>query len=154
MNATVVMDYLRELCRDLDEKRPLKPFARVCRTLTPLALPAALTLGLSGCPSQAVNLYAGPPMTEICDDGRDNDNDNLTDCSDQDCLQHISCVAAPTIAAPMPTPDPPVPPVQQPPGVEICTDGLDNDQDGQTDCADQDCDSDSGCVEVYGSPFL
>jgi len=33
--------------------------------------------------------------------------------------------------------------------VEICNDGIDNDNDGFTDCEDSDCDSDSSCaVEI------
>jgi hypothetical protein len=30
--------------------------------------------------------------------------------------------------------------------VEICDDGIDNDNDGFIDCDDIDCDSDTGCV--------
>ena len=41
-----------------------------------------------------------------------------------------------------------------PPAAEICTDGIDNDRDGNTDCADDDCSEIDACsaVNVYGAP--
>jgi hypothetical protein len=52
------------------------------------------------------------PTDEDCGDGVDNDQDGLTDCEDEDCLDEC---------------------------IEDCGDGIDNDQDGLTDCEDEDC---------------
>lgn len=60
---------------------------------------------------------------EICDDGIDNDKDNLIDCEDIDCVGDPACV-------------------------EVCDDGIDNDGDGRVDCDDSDCDGDASCVEI------
>ena len=50
---------------------------------------------------------------EVCDDGLDNDFDELVDCIDPDCIG--SCP-------------------------ELCADEIDNDGDGAVDCYDEDCD--------------
>ena len=52
--------------------------------------------------------------TEICDDGIDNDGDDLVDLADPDCQT-------------------------QPPTEEICDNGADDDGDGLADAADPDC---------------
>ena len=36
---------------------------------------------------------------------------------------------------------------------EVCNDNVDNDRDGQLDCADPDCGSSEFCVQVYGVPM-
>ncbi|MDJ0806605.1 MAG: hypothetical protein QNJ78_07190 [Gammaproteobacteria bacterium] len=69
-----------------------------------------------------------PPVPEICDDGIDNDGDDLIDCDDStDCNSDPVC--------------------DQPPPIEpeICDDGIDNDADGLTDCSDKDCRRDPAC---------
>ncbi|MFT4625778.1 MAG: hypothetical protein ACI8PZ_004449 [Myxococcota bacterium] len=53
------------------------------------------------------------PFIENCDDGLDNDQDDLVDCIDPDCLGDCP---------------------------ELCGDSLDNDGDAFIDCADNDCD--------------
>ena len=58
------------------------------------------------------NASAFPGAKEICDDGIDNDGDNLIDNDDSDCI---------TL------------------GPEICDDGIDNDGDGLIDNDDSDC---------------
>ena len=66
------------------------------------------------------------PITEICDDGIDNDNDGLVDCSDVDCFGDPACVG---------------------PAFEFnCSNGLDDDLDGLVDCADFDCTFDPACL--------
>jgi hypothetical protein len=57
------------------------------------------------------------PTPEVCDDGIDNDCDELADCSDPDCATAPSC-------------NPPV---------EVCDDCVDNDGDGLVDFEDPDC---------------
>ena len=37
------------------------------------------------------------------------------------------------------------------PGPELCTNGIDDDQDGKTDCADPDCTKQPGCFEICGN---
>ncbi len=62
---------------------------------------------------------------EICDNGLDDDGDNLVDCDDVDCVNDPNCVT---------------------PGVELfCANGLDDDNDGLVDCADPDCAADPSC---------
>lgn len=63
---------------------------------------------------------AGPPLKEVCDDGKDNDGDKLVDCADSDCKSAANCQ-------------------------ESCSDGKDNDLDDKVDCADPDCVSDLAC---------
>lgn len=63
------------------------------------------------------------PRDEICQDGRDNDQDGQTDCLDPDCSDLESCD-------------------------EDCSDGLDNDQDELVDCQDPECEGQEPCLEV------
>jgi hypothetical protein len=60
------------------------------------------------------------PSQEACDDGVDNDCDDLIDCDDPDCADAPNCSTCI-------------------PSQEACDDGVDNDCDGATDCADSDC---------------
>ena len=64
-----------------------------------------------------------PLCAEDCIDGIDNDNNGLTDCFDPDCVYAPGCP-------------------------ESCSDGIDNDSDGDTDCADLACSLDISCVEI------
>ncbi len=61
-------------------------------------------------------------VSEICDDGIDNDGDTLVDCDDPDCGGHPNCTVP-----------------------EICDDGIDNDGDTLVDCNDPDCTGDPSC---------
>ena len=63
-----------------------------------------------------------------CADGKDNDNDGLTDCKDTDCLAYCAGKSENTAA--------------------LCQDTKDNDEDGKTDCLDSDCAKDSACLET------
>jgi hypothetical protein len=40
-------------------------------------------------------------------------------------------------------------------GEDVCDDGVDNDGDGVTDCADSDCEADPSCgaTPMYATPF-
>jgi hypothetical protein len=90
-----------------------------------------------------------PPSAETnCTDDIDEDCDGDTDCLDSDCLGDPSC---PTCG------DGTCDEGEDqcncsndcgtPPSAETnCTDGIDEDCDGDTDCADSDCAADSACV--------
>jgi probable HAF family extracellular repeat protein len=68
-----------------------------------------------------------PPVPEVCDDGVDNDGDDLIDCNDS-----ADCSTDPTCSTPT-----------EP---EVCDDNIDNDGDGLTDCLDRlDCRQDPAC---------
>jgi hypothetical protein len=64
-------------------------------------------------------LGAGCSVTEVCDDGRDNDDDGLADCDDGDCSYNPYGYCEATEQA--------------------CSGGDDEDDDGATDCEDEDC---------------
>lgn len=83
----------------------------------------------------------------LCNDGLDNDNDGYTDCGDYDCSRNDAvnvCDETPTTE---PTPEPTPPTDVTPPADSSttersdasCSDGLDNDSDGKTDCSDPGC---------------
>lgn len=92
-----------------------------------------------------------PPSTETnCTDGNDEDCDGLTDCDDADCDGDPAC---PTCGDA--TCDTGLGENQcscpadcgTPPSTETnCTDGNDEDCDGNTDCADADCVDDPACI--------
>lgn len=101
MDGDRILEYLRELCLDLDAGRRARRFVDWRRSMTPLALPLALGVGVaaSGC------------AREDCGDGVDNDRDGLIDSADPDC-EGSSPIIPPSIseyAAPMPAHLPPVP---------------------------------------------
>ena len=77
--------------------------------------------GVAGCSDDD----GGNPSTENnCTDGIDNDEDGLTDCDDDDCINDAACQVL----------------VE-----DICDDTIDNDGDGLTDCDDDDCAGDIAC---------
>jgi hypothetical protein len=65
------------------------------------------------------------PSPEQCDDGADNDCDELVDCADPNCAVSAACDDC---------------------SPEICGNGEDEDCDGRIDCADEACVFDPGCV--------
>jgi len=68
----------------------------------------------------------GENTTELCTDGKDNDGDGNSDCSDSNCDNIGVCEV----------------------GTEdTCNDGKDNDYDGYYDCSDTDCYSDANCFD-------
>lgn len=91
-----------------------------------------------------------PGFLEVCDDTVDNDCDLATDCMDSSCTGHPACPACgntncesgETSCNCSADCGPPV-------GAEVvnatCLDGIDNDCDGFTDCADSDCAAQVGC---------
>ncbi|MHC5091204.1 MAG: CE1 family esterase, partial [Planctomycetota bacterium] len=91
-----------------------------------------------------------PPATEtVCDDGIDDDCDGYTDCDDIDCDSDPACQSSYCGDG---TCDPGEDPCNcsddcgTPPATETnCTDGIDEDCDGQADCDDADCDGDPAC---------
>jgi hypothetical protein len=65
-------------------------------------------------------------VSEVCNDGLDNDCDGFVDCADSDCSANPAC-------GPICVP-------------EVCNDGVDNDCDGLSDCADPDCSVNPACL--------
>ncbi len=137
MDPRSVVDYLKVLCRDLDEGRRPNRF-NLRRILAPVAVPAAMTfaLGAPGCLEPVED-----DEEVICDDGFDNDDDGWVDCDDADCDEDEACIAIALYAVPMEEID--------------CTDGLDNDEDGFIDCDDSDCEMDDACrmIALYAAPM-
>ncbi|MGQ9590104.1 MAG: hypothetical protein ACUVYA_07400 [Planctomycetota bacterium] len=64
---------------------------------------------------------AGGAQVEICNNGVDDDGDQLVDCADPDCAEDPACRK------------------------ENCTNGVDDDGDQLVDCADPDCAEDPAC---------
>jgi lysophospholipase L1-like esterase len=90
-----------------------------------------------------------PPETESsCADGIDEDCDLDTDCADVDCDDDLACPVCGDGACDFEedqcncTADCGTPPETE----ASCTDGIDEDCDLETDCADADCDDDSACI--------
>jgi len=178
MNGATISEYLRQLCDDLDEGR--SPARFPWRSMfTSLAAPAVVGVALTfgGCETNAtpepppMPAYAVPmERMEDCSTSSDDDNDGLAGCADPDCQGRPPCIAPepPTppagvvppsmeeYAAPMPDRPPTPVPVDVPAGGlgEVCGDNVDNDGDGRTDCADEDCRSFVSCLPTlrYGAP--
>jgi hypothetical protein len=66
---------------------------------------------------------------EICNNGVDDNCNNLADCQDPGCFGDTRCA---------------------PPGQEICNNNLDDDDDGRIDCADPDCMNSLSCKPTMG----
>ena len=109
------------------------------------------------------------PTTEDCSNGLDDDCDGSKDCSDSDCFGDIACYN--------PGPGPSCldldsdgynaynqyfclsgndcddgNPDVNPGAAEICTNGLDDDCDGSTDCSDSECLTDPACYQSPPGP--
>ncbi len=111
-----------------------------------LRVPAAI--GLSQAKLQAVALFQGTfyathaatvdfvaPAAEDCNDGIDNDGDELYDCQDSDCTGTTVCNGLVTDIED---------------GFAVCSDGIDNDGNGFTDCGDFSCDFAPGTEFICG----
>lgn len=72
-----------------------------------------------------------------CQDGKDNDEDHLTDCEDPDCAAFKACNVVYTDDENTP---------------ELCSDGFDNDSNGFTDCGDFDCIPTDACKDPIQKP--
>ncbi|MCB9795412.1 MAG: hypothetical protein H6741_22130 [Alphaproteobacteria bacterium] len=68
------------------------------------------------------------PTDEDCDNGRDDDQDGLTDCEDADCVDDRACQ-------------------------EFCGNHDDDDLDGLTDCEDEDCWTHLTCITQIEAVF-
>ena len=114
-HARLLKAYLEDACDQLERRRRIVRSWRVW--LAGAAVTgAAAAFAVVGCGSQS--LYGIPIDVEICDDGKDNDENGLVDCDDPACETASNCVGQPLYAAPM----------------EVCDDGKDNDGDGLLDC--------------------
>lgn len=75
----------------------------------------------------------------FCANGADDDGDGLPDCLDPDCFADFRC----RDAGPVPLDAGPPPGdggiVDRELGIPACTNGIDDDRDGRTDCDDPDC---------------
>ena len=89
--------------------------------------PASISIRCVGTPP--------PVTTEICNDGIDNDGNNLIDCADPACTSDPACTPPPVTT-------------------EICNDGIDNDGNNLIDCADPACTSDPACQTTAKKPTL
>lgn len=101
MSSKSVLEYLHDLCRDIDAGRPLKPY------LYKAVVPAALTIGIvgaSGCSSgddQPTTPDDDVTTETQCADGVDNDADGAIDCSDNDCVDWAECQSVVEYGAPV-----------------------------------------------------
>ncbi|RME37795.1 MAG: hypothetical protein D6788_08705 [Planctomycetota bacterium] len=85
----------------------------------------------------------------VCNDGIDNDCDTLTDCADPDCAGDPACGGCGNGICDTGEDQCNCPAdCGTPPALETgsCNDGIDNDCDMLTDCADPDCSSDPVCA--------
>lgn len=90
-----------------------------------------------------------PAETGACTDGMDNDCDFAIDCADTDCHLDIACmVCGNGRCDPIETSCDCPADCGLPPSVEFgsCSDGMDNDCDGLSDCEDTDCSADLVCM--------
>lgn len=101
-----------------------------------------LRIALNGVEVVVDLVVMGPMRPEVCNDGIDNDWDELIDCEDPDCLWEPCmdglgyCIQGQCVQY-----------------EAICSDGIDNDDDGFTDCSDLDCDG-RFCSEEYSALCL
>ena len=82
---------------------------------------------------------AGYENLPVCEDGVDNDSDELTDCADQDCFGQLRCGRAEWCAVESASFAGQAGDCGGDDGDAKCRDGEDNDSDGLFDCADPDC---------------
>lgn len=120
------------------------------------AQPAKATKAVKAEPEAVPAPAPAPPPAENtiegCQDSLDNDNDGHVDCADQDCQIYALCVQppAPVQAAPvevLPPPEP-LPPIIIQESGHLCYDGLDNDENGKTDCYEIACQRTSYCRKM------
>jgi FtsP/CotA-like multicopper oxidase with cupredoxin domain len=91
-----------------------------------------------------------PPSSELtCDDGVDEDCDGVTDCDDTDCDADAACAAPFCGDATCDAAEDScncAADCGAPPSSELsCSDSIDEDCDGVTDCDDTDCSADAAC---------
>ena len=137
MDADTLRTFLLDICRAVDEGRPIRHKG--------MLVAAGLGLGLAGC--QTTSLYGAPETPiETCDNQLDDDADGAIDCDDPDCSSDPLCEGLDTTY--------PVDTGYGAPFEDDCVDGVDNDSDGAIDCDDDDCFDDEACANVglYAAP--
>ncbi len=148
-------------------RNPLRIFT-ACLLSLGLALAVPLALTVPG------DVYAAPgggggqkeKGDNKCSDGVDNDNDGLIDCNDPDCTSSNYCQGTTTSSTTSTTSTSTTTTTTEGGGtttstsstttttttlaqtanLEICDDGIDNNGNGDLDCADSECVEDIGCV--------
>jgi hypothetical protein len=104
----------------------------------------------------------GIPFETNCTDGIDNDHNGLTDCADPYCAGTAACGTGGAGGAVATGGTGGTMPIGGTGGMTAaygipyetnCTDGIDNDGNGLTDCADPHCRTLPDCMVVYGIPF-
>ena len=139
------------------KKTPPKPVVEICTDGLDNDGDGLIDCADSDCASDPICILPPPKGVEICNDGLDNDSDSLVDCADPDCASDLICPKlsaptlppAPVLAPPLSTPTGPAPMIPWLPTLTIegnCADGIDDDSDGLTDCADVDCEKSSDCI--------
>lgn len=81
------------------------------------------------------NSRVRPGVTEVCDDGLDNNCNGAADCADRGCAGRPPCGLPPPIDAGGIDFGSPTREI----GIAACTNGFDDDADGRSDCTDNDC---------------
>jgi len=172
MDGKAVTDFIRGLCRDIDAGRPIRYGLRW--VILPVAVPTALGLGIGtiGCGASTTPGHLDElcdngmdddgdgevdcddddcasddgcnisdpectPRREYCEDEFDNNGNGDTDCADLCCQAFCFFRDCPMCEYGVPF---------EPLDNETdCSDGRDEDCDGQLDCCDPDCADDPSC---------
>ena len=116
------------------------------KAVIPIALGIMVVLFISGCIGTP---YEETPyekayedkLTEICNDGIDNDRDYFTDCEDSDCWGYAICNLPESYTDEFDNDNSHL-------TMEICNNGIDDEGDGYIDCIDWDCACSKNCIEI------
>ena len=138
----------------LREHWPTTPIIKVTPTQTTI-YKVKITNVHSCSKTISIKVETKASSPEICNDWYDNDCNEKTDCADPTCSNNSSCQS--------PSPTPPNPGMFRPKaekcdgdrdtckrnewGEKFCTDGIDNDDNGEIDCADSNC----RCMSICGT---
>ena len=174
MSSNGILSYLKRLCSDIDNGRPLRRFP-LGQVLAPFVIPAAIGLGAGCCAAETPPPQTAPDEVVVID---------AEPVEDVEATAPLYAAPPPVVVTPGPPPvvvtpgpppvvvtpapppvvvtptPPPTPalyavPMPPPARVEECGNGVDDDRDGAIDCADSDCASLRVCmgpVALYAAP--